>query len=227
VVALASRGHCTFVSKAIRAQRAGALGLLLVDNRPGEANAIPLQLPIAAGMIADLDGARLRAYLATTGGRAPVTISNIITRDETGRSGVITSFSSAGPTAFAHLLKPDLSAPAARSSRRRCRSSPAVTVRGLRRDEHVGAARIGRGRLLVQLHPGWSAQEVKSALMSTAGAPWSDTARTQEAPVTLGGAGLVDLPRAAQPQVFTQPASLSFQRLDVNHGATAARCSCA
>src|SRR3989449_3097334 len=36
VIALASRGHCTFVSKAVRAARAGAIGLVLVDNRPGE-----------------------------------------------------------------------------------------------------------------------------------------------------------------------------------------------
>jgi minor extracellular serine protease Vpr len=219
VVALASRGHCTFVSKAIRAQRAGALGLLLVDNRPGEANAIPLQLPLAAGMISDLDGARLRAYLATTGGRAPVTISNIITRDETGRSGVITSFSSAGPTAFAHLLKPDLSAPGGQilsSTLREFTGGPPFAVFD---GTSMAAPHVsGAAALLVQLHPDWSAQEVKSALMSTAGAAWSDTARTQEAPVTLGGAGLVDLPRAAQPQVFTQPASLSFQELDVNHG---------
>jgi hypothetical protein len=76
----------------------------------------------------------------------------------------------------------------------------------------------GAAALLVQLHPAWNAQQVKSALMSTAAPAWSDTARTQEAAVTLGGAGLVDLPRAAQPQVFTKPASLSYEDLDVNRG---------
>ena len=49
-IALASRGHCTFISKAIRAARAGAVALVLVDNRPGEANSIPIQLPLPAGM---------------------------------------------------------------------------------------------------------------------------------------------------------------------------------
>jgi minor extracellular serine protease Vpr len=219
VVGLASRGHCTFVSKAIRAQRAGALGLVLVDNRPGEANAIPLQLAIPAGMIADLDGTHLRNYLATKGGRAPVTISNIIQRDETGRSGVITSFSAGGPTAFAHLLKPDLSAPGGQilssTLPEFTGGSPFAVFDGTSMSApHV----TGASALLVQLHPNWSAQQVKSALMSTAAAAWSDTARTQEAPVTLGGAGLVDLPRAAQPLVFTQPSSLSFQDLDVNEG---------
>jgi minor extracellular serine protease Vpr len=219
VIALASRGHCTFTSKAIRAARAGAVGLVLVDNRPGEANAIPLQLALPAGMIADLDGAHLRAYLATTGGRAPVTISNIIARDETGRSGVITSFSAGGPTAFEHLLKPDLSAPGGQilsSTLPEFTDGPPFAVFD---GTSMSAPHVsGAAALLVQLHPSWTAPQVKSALMSTAAAAWSDTARTQEAPVTLGGAGLVDLPRAAEPRVFTQPASLSFENLDVNQG---------
>ena len=220
VIALASRGECTFVSKAIRAQRAGAVGLVLVDNRPGEANAIPVQLPIPAGMIADLDGAHLRAYLATTGGRAPVTISNIIQRDETGRSGVITSFSSGGPTAFAHLLKPDVSAPGGQILSSTLPEFTGGTPFAVFDGTSMSAPHVtGAAALLLQLHPGWSAQQVKSALMSTAGPAWADTARTQEAPVTLEGAGLVDLPRAAKPLVFTQPSSLSFQDLDVNHGA--------
>ena len=219
VIALASRGHCTFTSKAIRAARAGAVGIVLVDNRPGEANAIPLQLAIPAGMIADLDGANLRAYLAATGGRAPVTVSNIITRAETGRSGVLTSFSAGGPTAFEHLLKPDLSAPGGQilsSTLPEFTGGPPFAVFD---GTSMSAPHVsGAAALLVQLHPSWSAQQVKSALMSTAGAAWSDTARTEEAPVTLGGAGLVDLPGAAEPRLFTRPASLSFQDLDVNHG---------
>jgi minor extracellular serine protease Vpr len=219
LIALVSRGHCTFASKAIRAARAGAAGLVLVDNRPGEANAIPLVLPLPSGMISDLDGARLRAYLATTGGRAPVTVSNIIARDETGRSGIVTSFSSGGPTAFEHLLKPDISAPGGQvlsSTLPEFTGGPPFAVFD---GTSMAAPHVtGAAALLVQLHPGWSAQQVKSALMSTAAPAWADTARRHEAPVTLGGAGLVDLPAAAQPALFTQPSSLSFQDLDVNHG---------
>jgi subtilisin family serine protease len=219
MIALASRGHCTFVSKAIRAARAGAIGLVLVDNRPGEANAIPLQLALPAGMISDLDGARLRTYLATTGGRTEVTISNIISRDDTGRSGIVTSFSSGGPTAFEHLLKPDVSAPGGSvlsSTLPEFSGGPPFAVFD---GTSMAAPHVtGAAALLVQVHPAWTAQQVKSALMSTAAPAWSDTARTQEAAVTLGGAGLVALPRAAGPQVFTQPSSLSFQDLNVNHG---------
>ena len=37
-IALVSRGNCTFALKAARVRAAGAVGIVLVDNRPGEAN---------------------------------------------------------------------------------------------------------------------------------------------------------------------------------------------
>ena len=219
-IALVSRGHCTFVSKAIRAARAGAAALVLVDNRPGEANSIPIQLPVPAGMISDLDGASLRAYLAKSDGVTSVTIGNLIQRVDTGRSGIVTSFSSGGPTAFEHLLKPDVSAPGgsilSSTLPEFTGGSPFAVFDGTSMSApHVS----GSAALLLQLHPTWTPQQVKSALVSTAGAAWADTVRQQEAPVTLGGGGLVDLPRASRPDVFTDPASLSFQDLNVTQGA--------
>src|ERR671922_435322 len=50
-IVLVSRGLCTFVSKADRAKAAGAIGMILVDNRPGNPNPIPIRLSIPAGMI--------------------------------------------------------------------------------------------------------------------------------------------------------------------------------
>src|SRR5919204_438862 len=219
MIALASRGHCTFVSKAERARRAGAVGLILVDNRRGEANNIPVPLTIPGGMISDLDGARLRAYLATTNGTAPVTVGRLPDRIETGRSGIITSFSSAGLTAFQDLLKPDVAAPGGQilssTLPEFTGGSPFAVFDGTSMaTPHVA----GAAALLVQLHPTWSPQQIKSALVSTAGAGWVDTARTREAPVTLEGGGLINVPRANDPQVFTDPASLSFRELDVTNG---------
>src|SRR6185437_1897582 len=48
-VVLVNRGICAFVAKAARAQAAGAVGMILIDNRPGEANATPIELPIPSG----------------------------------------------------------------------------------------------------------------------------------------------------------------------------------
>src|SRR5205823_9325248 len=67
-------------------------------------------------------------------------------------------------------------------------------------------------------HPNWTAPQVKSALMSTAGAAWQNTARTQEASVLLEGAGLANVLTADDPKIFTDPQSLSFQKIDVSTG---------
>jgi hypothetical protein len=76
----------------------------------------------------------------------------------------------------------------------------------------------GAAALLREQHPNWTVPEIKSALMSTAGPAWQNTARTQEASVLLGGAGLTDVASANNPLIFTDPQSLSFEKLDVTTG---------
>jgi subtilisin family serine protease len=218
-ILLADRGTCTFSSKAERAVLGGAAGLILIDNRFGEANPIPVSLPIAGGMISDLDGKELRAYLAQHGGQAAIRVTSGIQEIQTNRGGIITSFSSAGPTDFGQMLKPDISAPGLDV----LSSTPPATT-GSTFSVFAGTSMAtphvaGAAALLLQLHPGWTPYQVKSALMTTAGPAWGDTARTQEAPVLLEGAGLADTLAANDPKIFTDPQSLSFQRVDVSTGA--------
>jgi subtilisin family serine protease len=219
-IALVQRGLCPFETKAAQAKQAGAVGIVYSDNRAGEANGIPTRLPLPGGMIANLDGDHLRAYLATHGGRTTVRVGHDPLELETGRSGIVTSFSSRGPTAFGHDLKPDLSAPGGQilsSTLPNTSDSRFAVFDGTSMaTPHVA----GAAALLLELHPGWTPPQVKSALVSTAGAAWGDTARTQEAPVTLEGGGLVALPGAADPQLFTDPVSLSFEDVNVLHGAS-------
>ena len=216
MVALVSRGSCTFASKVERVRRAGAAGIVFVDNRAGEANFVPLQLALPGGMISDLDGASLRAYLATQGGRT--TFKATATSDpreiQTGRSGIITSFSSAGPTNFDHKLKPDLAAPGGQilsSTLPEFAGAPFAVFDGTSMSApHV----TGAAALLLQQHPSWTPAEVKSALMTSAQPAWGNTARTQEASVLLEGAGLIDVASANDPHLFAEPQSLSFGYLD-------------
>jgi subtilisin family serine protease len=218
LIALVSRGSCSFASKAGRAEQAGATGIILVDNRFGEANPLPIQLPIPSGMVADVDGAALRNAMSASG-RIQIRIGRTYEDIATGRSGIITSFSSAGPTAFGHLLKPDLAAPGGQilsSTLSEFAGSPFAVFDGTSMaTPHVA----GAAALLVQRHPTWSAQQVKSALMSTAGPAWGNTERTKEAAVTLEGSGLINVARADSPQVFTDPASISLGELDITGGA--------
>ncbi|MGI9111637.1 MAG: S8 family serine peptidase, partial [Gaiellaceae bacterium] len=216
-IALVSRGDCVFVLKAARAKAAGAIGIVLVDNRPGEANGIPIPLAVPAGMISDLDGARLRTYLAGQGGRAPVRIGSDPQELPTGRSGVVTSFSSGGLTPFGHQLKPDVGAPggAILSATLPIAGGPFAVFDGTSMSApHVA----GAAALLLQRHRGWSPRQLKSALVSTAGPAWADTARSIEAPVLLSGSGLANVVAANDPKLFTDPVSLSFGDLNVNRG---------
>ncbi|MEZ5098876.1 MAG: S8 family serine peptidase [Thermoleophilia bacterium] len=220
-IALVSRGTCTFASKARRVEAAGGIGLVVVDNRPGEANGIADELDVPAVMIADADGAALSAYLAAHGGTAAIRVGREPLELVTGREGVLTSFSSQGPTAYAHSLKPDLAAPGGAilsSTNRALTRSPYAVFDGT----SMAAPHVaGAAALLLQRHPDWTPWQVKSALVSTAGPAWADSARTVEASVTLAGGGLVDVPAAADPRVATRPATLSFGDLDVQAGAAA------
>jgi minor extracellular serine protease Vpr len=217
-IALVSRGRCAIITKALRAQQAGAIGMVMVDNRASEANPIPLRMPIPSGAIADLDGAEVRGLLAARGGRAPIRIGREPVQHEVGRSGVVTSFSSGGPTAFGHVLKPDVGAPggAILSSTLPAFGGPFAVFDGT----SMAAPHVaGAAALLLERHPNWSPRTVKSALVSTAGPAWADTARTQVASVLLSGSGLVNVHAADTPFVVTDPVSLSFGDLNVRGGA--------
>jgi len=221
-IALVSRGYCSFVSKAQRVKEAGGIGLVLVNNRSGGASTIPVLMDVPSGMISDLDGQRIRNALAGSLGRGLIRIDQQIRQITTDRSGIVTYFSSAGPTAFGHQLKPDISAPGgdilSSVTKQFDPSGFSVFDGTSMAAPHVS----GAAALLVQLHPGWTPQQIKSALMTTAGPAWENTSRTVVAPVTLAGAGLANVDAADDPLVFTDPASLSFGDLNVNHGAARA-----
>jgi subtilisin family serine protease len=214
-IALVDRGLCPLQEKAQQAKAAGAAGIVFADNREGEANVLPISPAVPGGTIANLDAAHLRDYLAAHGGRTQIRVGRDHLELETGRSGVITSFSSAGPTAFGHDLSPDVSAPGGQilsSTLPRVDASRFAVFDGT----SMAAPHVtGAVALLLQLHRGWTVGQIKSALVSTAGPAYADTARTREAPVTLEGGGLVALPGAADPEIFTSPSSLSFEDLNV------------
>ena len=216
VVALGSRGGCSFELKGRNAGQAGAIGLILADDRAGDPTAIPFNLGVPGGMISDLDGARIRQELAGSGGRGRFRV----TADEhaevsTSWAGVPTSFSSAGLTAFDHKLKPDISAPGAQII-----SSTMVEFAG---DQYAvldgtsfSAPHVaGAVALLLQRHPSWTPRQVKSALMTTAGPAWGDSSRTVEASVLIQGAGLANVAAADTPFLFSDPQSLAFGDLAV------------
>jgi subtilisin family serine protease len=134
-----------------------------------------------------------------------ITVASVST-SRFGPAGVVSSFSSAGPTPLSLQLKPDVSAPGANIV-------SAVPENGWTRLSGTSMATphvAGAAALLRQRHPGWTVAQVKSALTQTATPAWGDAARAREAPVTREGGGVVDLPRADAPLLFAEPNTLSF-----------------
>ena len=201
---LVHRGVCTLASKAERARVAGATGLILVDNRAGRGERDP-GAARRPGRHGRRDRRRrLESYAAAHGGRAQIRVSHGPFELQTGRGGVVTSFSSAGLTPFAHQLKPDLAAPGGQilSATLKVAGGPFAVFDGTSMSApHV----TGAAAILVQRHRGWTPQQIKSALVSTAAKAWADTAHTTEAPVLLGGGGAANVAAADTPCSSPRP----------------------
>ena len=126
-------------------------GAFIVENRPGDPT-FAVFSSVDGGVISDLDGARLGAVMAGSGGAVTVRFSREIL--EVGRPGA----------ASLELLRrrPDALRSRAEARRHRARLADhlvdAARVRGRRvrvrrRDEPLGAARGGAAALLLQRHP--------------------------------------------------------------------------
>jgi len=132
---------------------------------------------------------------------------------------VIADFSSGAPTPISLQLKPEVSAPGvAVLSSVPAREGYWDTFSGTSMASPMVA---GAAALLLQRHPDWTPAEIKSALVLTGDPAYLTTARTSEAPTTREGGGVIDIPRANTPLIFTAPATVSFGL--VHRSTTAAR----
>jgi minor extracellular serine protease Vpr len=113
-IALIRRGGCGFYVKALNAQHAGAVGVVLYNNAPGAFNPTvspspagsePVLIPVAA--ITAGDGADIFSNLAT---KHSLTWTDQVVETPLATAGLISDFSSFGTDAELRL-KPDLGAP--------------------------------------------------------------------------------------------------------------------
>jgi subtilisin family serine protease len=119
----------------------------------------------------------------------------------------IASFSSGGPTPISLRMKPDVTAPGVDvlSSVPRREGLWAFFSGTSMATPHVA----GAAALLRQRHPGWTVDEIKSALVQT-GKPVLGGPGGSEVETTREGGGTIDLTRADNPLVFASPTGLSF-----------------
>jgi subtilisin family serine protease len=218
-IALVSRGACPYAAKVARAREAGASGVVIAENRPGDPTFAFLG-GANGGVVSDLDGARLRAAAAGSGGAVTVRFSRDTLEVQTSWAGVPSSYSAGGLTPFGHALKPDITAPGSQVLSATLPEFAGDQFAVLDGTSFSAPHVSGAAAILIQRHPSWTPQQVKSALMSTAGPSYGDSTLTTEASVLVQGAGLARVSAADRPLIFTDPQSLSFGYLSANAGAT-------
>ncbi|QIA26557.1 S8 family serine peptidase [Thermaerobacter sp. PB12/4term] len=211
-IALVKRGSCTFTTKVRNAEAAGATGVLIINNvagdpvAPGSDGTAPAPT-IPAAMVSMTDGQFLIDLLAADP-QATVTIDGTVeTEIRTGSGDILAGFSSRGPTPYTYLIKPDVTAPGVNIYSSVFHGQWAMFQGTSMATPHVA----GAAALLLQLHPGWSPADVKSALVNTAARVVKDPVKgTYDPGVLARGGGRIDLARADATPLTLDPVSVSF-----------------
>jgi hypothetical protein len=170
-IALVSRGTCTIVTKVASAYAAGAIAVVVADNRPEAPTGFSMSptQSIPAFSITQADGVSLQSFLAANGNSGTAAIPNNPVRQHA-QPDQLAVFSLLGPAPI-DVMKPDVQAPGTNIL-------AAVANDGTANGPNVVALfdgtsmatphTTGAGALLANLHRDWTPMEIKSALMLTA-----------------------------------------------------------
>jgi minor extracellular serine protease Vpr len=219
-VAIIDRGVCSFSQKVANAKAAGAIGVLIINNVAGDPIAMArtqgFDDNIPAVMIGLNEGGALRAA-----NPPDASTTAIFQEFVTANKDILAGFSSQGPTSPDLLIKPDA-------------TSVGVNVLSSITCVGKGAGCPGDGSgwaffsgtsmatphfagsaaVLLQLHPGWSPDQVKSALVNTSDRVIKDAKTgTMDVGPMAQGAGRENLGEAADATIFFEPDSASFGKV--------------
>jgi subtilisin family serine protease len=192
-IALIDRGTCFFVDKIRRAQAAGAIAVVMVNNQPGApiimgGDADDITIP--GVMISRADGNVIKSQLA---GGVQVVLDAGVTTTRPELADRIAESSSRGPITPTGRLKPDLAAP---GTGIRSTGVGTGTEGELLTGTSMSAPQVaGAAALLRQARPTWNPEDVKAGLMNTA--ILMQDAEGDVYPESRVGAGRMDVSKAA------------------------------
>jgi subtilisin family serine protease len=195
-LAVAQRGTCARVAKAIFGEQAGAAAVVMVNtdntlppyeglitSNPDTGDEFLVTIPFLG--VRSSDGPALVA--GATASVAAATISN------PGFRGYA-SFTSSGPRSGDSAISPDVAAPGVSISSAAVGSGSGAAI--LSGTSMAAPHVAGVAALTVQSHPKWTAPQVAAAIVSTA-----DPDKVAGQSLSLGGVGLVDTAQAVATQV--------------------------
>lgn len=216
-IALISRGTCGFVTKIENAEAAGATAVLIhnVDGRGeapilmgglSEAQTIPsLMLPATPGLA-------LANLAETTEESLNVTIgSDIVRVVSDSLADIMNESSSRGPNGDPTFLKPNIAAPGTRIFSGESPDAPGHEDQNFSFKNGTSMASphvAGAAALLKQMHPDWTAQQIKSALVTSSIRDILKEDASTAADNFDMGAGRLDLPRATSVELTYSDLSL-------------------
>ncbi|MGK3993954.1 S8 family serine peptidase [Sorangium sp. So ce1024] len=209
-IALVRRGGCPFPEKAAHAQAAGAVGVVLYNDRPGAMNPSVVgrdRITIPVVGIAQADGELLNARLDA--GAVTHTWTGRAVAAQNGTAGLVSGFSSHGLTA-ALSFKPDLAAPGGSIY-------STVPVENGAYDSLSGTSMAaphvaGAVALLLGARPELTPARVRDVLQNSAlPAPWSgDPAGGVPEGAHRQGAGMIRVDRAIRATTLISPGKLAL-----------------
>lgn len=206
-VALIMRGKVPFSEKVRRAAEAGAIGAVVINNEPGN-RAFAMggdgRFDIPAVMIGNDMGQKILSDLPSGPIRIQFKTAEKIYEPE--NIDTITDFSSKGPRSEDNLLKPEIAAPG--QSIISAEMGGGTKGVGMSGTSMAAPHMAGVMAVLKQARPTLSALDLKALVM--------DTAKVLPGiPMTLQGAGRVQVDKALHGRILVSPAALSLGRVQV------------
>ncbi|MRX71161.1 S8 family serine peptidase [Bacillus lacus] len=204
VAVIARGGGIPFVDKAEAAKAAGAIATVIYNNADGEVPDIP-GMPLPSVKLTKAEGEKLVAQINSGNNKATFTFAFDKKVGET-----MADFSSRGPVVDTWMIKPDVSAPGVDIVSTVPTFNPANPHGyGSKQGTSMAAPHVaGAAALLLQAHPDWNVDDVKSSLMNNAeklkdrnGAVYAHNSQ---------GAGSIRVVESIETKTLVAPGSHSF-----------------
>lgn len=206
-IALIDRGGNPFVEKALRAQAAGAIAAVVVNNAPAEPSVMggEGETEIPAVMISQAAGQLVKEDLAAQK-EVVIVLDKEFKIERPELIGTLTSFSSWGPRSLDGLIKPEVVAPGEQIISANVGTGNAgVKNNGT---SMSGPHVAGVMALMKEKYPHLTPLQHKALVMGSANVMVDKNKKRY--PVAAQGAGMVDVARAIQAKVLTDTPALSL-----------------
>lgn len=196
-IVLLKRGVIPFGEKAIKAMSAGAKGVIIYNNTPGEfMGGLEQQVDIPVVSVSKEDGEWLLEQIAL---KEKNYLRTIYRKEE----DKIASFSSRGPVTLNWGVKPDVVAPGVAID-----STIPKGYLGLNGTSMSAPHVAGAAALVKQAHPDWTPEEIKAAIMNTA-KPIEDLEGNVYSPHEQG-TGRIQVEKAIFAETLVFPGTVGF-----------------